>query len=101
MGSGIITFIKHPGDSDADFGSGEVPGFEKPRSIGSKTCFPKKFPKEHPWHKNVYMSITCQQYVIALVTLKISVSVRLFHLVRNEKAPALELEGLGMSSCPI
>ena len=80
----------------------EVVKFQDLRNPGPQV--PKhftKFPKEHPWHKNVYMSITYQQYVIDLVTLKISVSVRLFHLVRNEKAPALKLEGLGMSSCPI
>ena len=38
-GPGIITFSKHPGDSDADFDGDEVPGFEKPRSIGSKTFY--------------------------------------------------------------
>lgn len=32
-----------------------------------------KFPKEHPWHQNVCSSRTCQQYVIAPVSLKISV----------------------------
>lgn len=98
-GPGVITFSKHPGDSDADFEGGKVPGFEKPRSIGSKTFY--KVSQRAPLApKCLYVSYL-QQYVIALVTLKISVSVRLFHLVRNEKAPALELEGLGMTSCSI